>query len=165
MSVYFTEEQRFRSWWIKGAFIISIIGTLIPFYRIIVFDDSSIPLTPMVIVLVTVVLIATMIFSAKLETEVDKHAIKYRYFPFIMNWKRIEKKSIKHAEVKKYSPIRDYGGYGYRIRFGGDKALNVKGNMGLLIEYDENKKLMIGTQKPEELRISIENLLSTNRID
>ncbi|MCQ0110186.1 hypothetical protein JGC31_01235 [Zhouia sp. CL16] len=54
------------------------------------------------------------------------------------------------CKVIKYNPIKDYGGYGWRIGFRGKgKALNIRGNKGIQIIYKNNKKLLIGTQKPE----------------
>lgn len=165
MNQYFKEEQKFSSWWIRGAFAVSIFGILMPLYRIAFLNDTSIPLAPLVILLIIVTFVATVVLSARLETEVDKYAVKYRYIPFINSWKRIEKSEIRHAEVRKYSPVREFGGYGYRVKFNGDKALNVKGDMGLLIEYGKKKKLLIGTQKPDELRRTINRLMDTQSTD
>ncbi|MEL6562161.1 MAG: hypothetical protein AAFQ94_28505 [Bacteroidota bacterium] len=165
MNQYFKEEQRFNSWWIRGAFAISLGGLLIPLYRIAFLNDTSIPLAPLVILLVVLTVVATLILGAKLETQVDKYAIKYRYIPFINNWKRIEKGDIRNLQVRKYSPIREFGGYGYRVKLNGDKALNVKGDMGLHIEYKKNNKLLLGTQKPEELRITINRLMNIQSVD
>lgn len=163
MNQSYREEQRFNSWWIRGVFAVGLGGLLIPLYRIAFLNDTSIPLASLVILLIVLTIVATLILRAKLETQVDKYAIKYRYIPFVNNWKRIEKGDIRHVQVKKYSPIREFGGYGYRVKLNGDKALNVKGDMGLYIEYDKNKKLLLGTQKPEELQRTINRLMNIQK--
>ena len=60
-------------------------------------------------------------------------------------------------EVRRYSPILEYGGWGYRP--GRKKlALNVSGNQGLEIKFRNGRKLMIGTQKREDLERVIRRL-------
>ena len=54
--------------------------------------------------------------------------------------------------VREYSPIAEYGGWGLRGGFfGKGSALNVSGNKGLQLELKNNKKILIGTNKPKEL--------------
>jgi hypothetical protein len=60
-------------------------------------------------------------------------------------------------EVVKYNPISDYGGWGVRLSRNG-KAFNVKGEFGLKLYFDNRKPLLIGTQKPEELKKILESL-------
>jgi len=159
MSSHFNEVQKFKSWWIRGVLLLATAGAAFPVIKGIMEPKSSGSVIPMVIVLIIICAIAVLIFRATLEIEVDKYAIKYKYSPFINQWKRIEKAQIVSAEVVKYSPIREFGGYGYRVRLGKGKALNVKGNMGLKLVYDNQKKLLLGTQKPEELKSAIISLL------
>jgi hypothetical protein len=52
--------------------------------------------------------------------------------------------------VRKYKPLAEFGGWGLRFGVSG-KAYNISGNKGLQLELTNNKKLLIGTQKPEEL--------------
>ena len=47
----------------------------------------------------------------------------------------------------------EYGGWGLRYGFfGKGRALNVSGNTGLQIEFNNGKRLLIGTNKPRELK-------------
>jgi hypothetical protein len=53
--------------------------------------------------------------------------------------------------VRKYNPLTEYGGWGYRTGFGKKSgAMNVKGNIGIQIELSNGKKLLLGTQKKTE---------------
>jgi hypothetical protein len=57
---------------------------------------------------------------------------------------------VKSHEVITYSPLRDYGGWG--IRYGSKgKAYNVSGNRGVRLELSNGKRLLFGSQRPEEL--------------
>ena len=137
----FKEEQKFARWKIIPILLIAVIGILVLLYREgFETKPNSIVLA---CVLVLVSAIGVLILNSKLETDIDKYAIRYRFFPFISGWKRIEREQIKSMEVVKYSPIAEYGGYGYRFSLRNGRALNIGGNLGLKIVYNQKKKLMI----------------------
>jgi hypothetical protein len=52
--------------------------------------------------------------------------------------------------IRKYRPVLEYGGWGYRI-FGNKRAFNISGDMGLQLEFTDKSKLLIGTSQPEAL--------------
>src|SRR5690606_38958099 len=85
-----------------------------------------------------------------LETRIDHFGIHYRYFPFVRSWKTFTARDILAWQVKKYFPL------GYGIRWGlGVKTLNVKGNMGLELSFAKGPRLVLGTQKPEEIKLAM----------
>jgi hypothetical protein len=57
---------------------------------------------------------------------------------------------LKSHEAITYSPLRDYGGWGIR-RGAKGKAYNVSGNHGVRLELSDGKRILIGSQRPEEL--------------
>jgi len=76
-----------------------------------------------------------------------------RFFP--LTHQEIPFKDIVSCEVRTYSPIREFGGWG--IRYGrGTKAYNVSGNRGIQLELSNGKRVLIGSQRPEELAGAIE---------
>ena len=58
--------------------------------------------------------------------------------------------NIKKCEVRKYSPIKECGGWGIKYGRKG-KAYNVSGNFGVQLEFTKGKPLLIGSQNPEKL--------------
>lgn len=102
-------------------------------------------------------LVALMMLFTKLKTSYNDTGIELTYFPLIIKKKIIPWSDVEYAYVRQYAPIREYGGWGLRYGKKG-KAYNTKGNMGLQLEMKNGKKLLIGTQKPEELRLYIHNL-------
>ena len=84
----------------------------------------------------------------------------FQFKPFHLKEKHIKPDDINSFEVRKYKPIAEYGGWG--IRAGGRKAgraYNVSGNMGLQLYLKNNKKILIGTQKPGEIRKAMEAMM------
>ena len=99
-----------------------------------------------------------MIFLATLElrTTITEDGIEVKFWPLVT--KRIFRSEIKSAAVRKYSPIREFGGWGYRFGLKGT-AINMQGNHGLELDLKNSSNLMIGTQKPEELAAFMEEYL------
>jgi len=92
--------------------------------------------------------ITYLFYSLKLITEVRNDGLYIRFYP--LAHRIIPYENITCCEVRTYSPIREYGGWG--IRFGRKgKAYNVSGNKGVQLEFSEGKPLLIGSQKSEEL--------------
>jgi hypothetical protein len=59
---------------------------------------------------------------------------------------------LTKSYVRQYSPIAEYGGWGLRLGlFGKGQAYNVSGDKGLQLEFTTGQRLLIGTNKPEEL--------------
>ncbi|GHT05749.1 hypothetical protein AGMMS49525_13370 [Bacteroidia bacterium] len=100
----------------------------------------------------------------RLETQIKEDGIYVRFFPYQKQYKHLAWEEISKLYVRQYRPLLEYGGWGFNYR-GYKKTLTVSGNMGLQIEFTNGKKLLIGTQKPDELtellnkmgKISIEN--------
>lgn len=104
-------------------------------------------------------LMMILLATIELRTVITEDGLEVKFWPF--GRRRIFKSEIKSARVRKYSPLREFGGWG--VRFGrGGKAFNMQGNMGLQLEMQNGDKLLIGTRKPEELAAWVETWLQTD---
>lgn len=152
--VLFSETQRFRQWWL-WLIILFVVG-LVAFVAIVILggESSENKTIPMIILVSTglFILVPTvlLLFNMKLETQIKDNGLYVRFFPFHMTFKEYKWDSISKSHVRQYNPIGEYGGWGLRIGPAG-KAFNVSGDKGLQVEFVDNKKLLIGTNKPDEL--------------
>ena len=116
----------------------------------------------MIIVSIVTLLVITgvIIFLSlqKLEIQVDDGTLRYKFFPYFFDYKTISKNKVSALYVRKYKPILEYGGWGYRWRFRKGKAFTIRGKWGLQIEFSSGKKLLLGTQQPVELDKAIDQL-------
>ncbi len=88
----------------------------------------------------------------RLDTRIKKDGIYVRFFPFHFKYKHYSWDGLTKSFVRQYSPITEFGGWGLRLGlFGKGTAFNVSGDKGLQLEFTNNNKLLIGTNKPEEL--------------
>lgn len=167
--ILFRESQTFRyswSWYLVILVSVYIFWTLgRGLYTQWAEDESwsenpTPDLTLIIITMVTfVVIIGIFLFIHfhRLELQVDEGSIRYRFIPYFSSFRTINKDDLKEVYVRKYKPLLEFGGWGYRIR-PGKKAFNVKGNKGLQLIFKGGKKLLIGTQQAPELEKAIDRL-------
>lgn len=102
------------------------------------------------------------LLTTRLVTEVSESEIRYRYFPFHFSMRSITWSQVKNAFVRQYSPLGEYGGWGIRKKlFKNDWVYNISGKEGLQLELKDGSKVLIGTQKPEELQTVVKNLIGS----
>lgn len=148
----FTEIQRFRQPWLWGL----LLGIFIfPFWEILSdldnTNENSINYFSWFF-LGGMTLFLGFFYKIKLATVITEQDISIRFNFFHRRPKIIAWVEIQKAEIITYNPIMDYGGWG--IKYGGlnSIAYNVSGNQGLQLYLKNGKKILIGTQKPEEIQ-------------
>jgi hypothetical protein len=154
----FKEEQSYVGTWVMYLILMLEIPTLVLVSVVVLTGESSEKtggITALIAVFSIMALVMALIFNIKLETRIDEKGIQYKYFPFV-KWRLIEKRKIREAKVVSFSPMTDHGGWGIKGNKT-TKAYTVIGDTGLSIDVGEKKKILIGTQKPKELRDFIEN--------
>jgi len=102
--------------------------------------------------------IGGLFWVLKLETEVRPDGLYVRYFPFHIHFKRFGREELSEYYARAYRPIWEYGGWGIRCGFGKGKAYNVSGNKGVQLVFKSGKRLLIGSQRAEELEEAIRSI-------
>ena len=103
--------------------------------------------------------IAVLFKVLKLETEVRSDGLYVRYFPFHLKYKKINPCDLNEYCARQYSPMWEYGGWGIKYGKSG-KAYNVSGNWGVQLVFTSGKRLLIGSQKADELEKAIRSIIS-----
>lgn len=156
----FKEKQKFDQWWLTGLFYaglgLCIYAAVQQLLYKIPFGNNPAPDELLIMFIVFFLIFFVLFRMATLITEIDDHQIRYRFFPFQRNFKVIDKKDTKKVEIITYRPIADFGGWGVRVGRKG-LAYNVSGNQGLYITFENNRNLLIGTQKEDELEEFLRN--------
>jgi len=150
----FVEEQRFNQWWLYVILAIPLLTLVMPYlFNVDGFVSSDKEtLTGISISLVAMVIVTLLILSIRLRTKIDEKGIYYQFYPINFNENFILWSDISKCYVRKYKPIIEYGGWGYKMSpFGRGRVLNIKGNKGIQLEFKNGKKLLLGTQKPNEV--------------
>jgi hypothetical protein len=150
----FREVQRFRQWWVH----LIILGvTALMWYGFIVqiignqpFGNNPAPDALMWLFWVFFGLGFPLFwYTMNLTVEVHRDHIRVRFFPFAT--RRIAMSEIQSFEARQYNPIMEYGGWGIRFGWGErGRAYNVSGNLGVQLVLTDDKRILIGTQQPDE---------------
>jgi hypothetical protein len=154
--ILFHERQSFRQWWLWT--ILSLLNTMSLYATIRQLStgkpigDNPLSNSGLLFVTGVVILLTTFIYSLRLETQIGKDGVQVRFFPFHLTFRHYPWERLSKAYVRRYSALWEYGGWGLRDDFfGRGEAFNVSGNYGLQLEFTGGRKLLIGTQRSEEV--------------
>jgi len=103
--------------------------------------------------------ITALFLLLKLETEVRPDGLYVRFFPFHIHFKQFAREDLSEYYARQYKPIREYGGWGIRYSIKNGKAYNIRGNKGVQLVFKSGKKLLIGSQKSDELAAAIRAIM------
>ena len=163
----FKEIQRFNQWWLIALFV--LVYAKIGYDLLLLFKDNTEVntdgLAQSIFPGVILVLVTILIFSITLETRIDEKGVSYKFYPFHFKAKNIPWIRLEECSVRKYSPILEYGGWGYRgvlksqlFGFGKNgRAYNVRGNIGIQMILKDGSKILLGTQKMQQAKDVIRN--------
>jgi len=103
-------------------------------------------------VIVVLLLAMHLLFE---ETTVTRDAVEVRFGYLLPMYRRtIARADIAEARAETYSPIGEFGGWGIR-GLGGNVALNARGNRGVRLTLRDGRRILIGSQRPEELAAAL----------
>lgn len=145
MRYMIVEKKKFKNIWIWLIVIILncfvIFGIVKQIFFNIPFGENPAPNFILILGLLSTFSLFLMLIFVYLKIIIDDDSITIIFFPFIK--KNILFDEIKKIEIIKYSPLKDYGGWG--IRYGNKGvAYSIGGNLGLSITLLSNKNILIG---------------------
>jgi hypothetical protein len=115
--------------------------------------------TKLLLLEVFILALTVLIVSYKLETQVRQDGIYVKFTPYHFSFRRYSWDTIAHAFIREYSPISEYKGWGSRPGvLGSGRSFTISGTIGLQLLFTSGEKLLIGTQKPEELQAALQRL-------
>jgi hypothetical protein len=171
-TIDFKEVQRFKRWWVwlalvalNGLFIYAIVQQIFlgqPF--------GSKPAPDFVLIIVELFFLLLLFFAAqiKLKTRISDAGIYYRFFPFQFKETSIEWHELKDAYIRHYDSFHEYGGWG--IRTGSSKTGNAvntsaSSNKGLQLQFNDGRLFLIGTARPDEIQVIIDEVMASGKIN
>jgi len=97
-------------------------------------------------------LFSVLLLLSKLQTVITGEGIYVRFRPIDFKTRFYAWEDIDEAYVRKYSPLREFGGWGARGSWKRGVAYNVSGSIGLQLVLENGRKILIGTNRAEELQ-------------
>ena len=93
------------------------------------------------------------VITMRQTTSVSPETVTVRFGPLYTA--RIPVAEVASAHAVVYRPVRDYGGWGIRGT-SRRRALNTRGDEGVLLRKTDGSTVLIGSQKPRELLAALE---------
>jgi hypothetical protein len=91
----------------------------------------------------------------QMTTEVTATEVRV-WFGWVPVYRRsVPISAIRSFEVVRYRPILDHYGWGIGSGRDGERVLTARGDRGVRIELNDGTRLLIGSQRPEELAETI----------
>lgn len=152
---HFNETQYFRQKWLWAIIIFFPAFSLYGIYEQIIMGNpiGNQPMSDTGLIWFTVLIgfgLPYLFFSIKLKTRVSEQGLHYQFFPIHLKDRVIFFEDISSFKARKYSPLKEFGGWGIRWGFEG-KAYNVSGAEGLQLVLKNDIKILFGSQKSKEL--------------
>ena len=167
--VIFREVQTFGStlrWLLVVLMAISLVIFSIALWETITNPETTntfVSTLLSIIAMAIPIAVTILFFILKLETEVRSDGIYIRFYPMHIRFREFVGQDLAEHYSRTYKPICEYGGWGIKCSFTGKgKAYNVSGNQGVQFVLTNGKKLLIGSQKSDELVAAIDKMLKQN---
>jgi hypothetical protein len=156
----FLEEQKFTQPLLIIVLIMAftITGSVF-YYNIDKLSGSSGEILGVLSGIFIVLTVMLFFVILKLKTRVDENGIHFKFYPFQSSYKIVKWNQISNLYIRNYNAFSEFGGWGYKFNSKNNigKAYTAKGSVGLQLVLNDGSKLLIGTQKKEELQRVITN--------
>jgi hypothetical protein len=156
--VLFREVQRFKQPWlwiiIYGIAALSWVGFVQQIILGKPFGSNPAPDWMMWLLwLLTGIGLPWFFHSLRMTVVVQEGHISIRYVP--VTSRQIPFEDIVCFEARTYEPVKEYGGWGIKGRSHKRVAYNVSGNEGVELELVGGQRVMIGSQRSQDLAAAI----------
>lgn len=158
----YREVQRFRDvWWVMIlVFGLAALQWWIFFMQIVrgipVGNNPGSDTLVVIIWLVVGIGFPAFFLWLHMVVEIVPGAVIIRYHPFVN--RRIPANEIVRVESRTYRPLGEFGGWGVR-GWGGRIAYNVRGNSGVELTLTDGRRVLIGSQRADELAGAVYEIL------
>jgi len=136
-------------WDYQDPVYVTLLSVFVPFAMFVAAYFSWMEAVWVSVLLIVVGLLLFVPYGGQ-RTLVTRDAVTVRWGLFGLPVLRLRMSDIASAETHRFSPLRDFGGYG--IRFNREmKAYYLRGGTGVLLTLHNGKKYLIGSDKPADL--------------
>lgn len=132
---------------IRFKFILYIMVPMIMFMAVLMlFIPDRTAVISIGVGTVVMVVIALIFINFEVKADLETLSFKFGYFG-----KELPLDTITHISVTKVNAMKDFMGYGVRIRSDGTIGYILQSGVGFRVETEEGKKYVVTIPDPEEL--------------
>lgn len=159
-NLHFKESQKNKLTW-YSIFFICLYGLMFwALYDILKEEEDVAAMVSIVFSICLIVFFHIVVIIMRLDVEIDEAKITYRFKPFHVKPRIIYWEDVSDFYIRDYRPVMEYGGHGLKRKMKYGKSFTVSGKKGLQLILKDGKKILFGTQKPQELERIVGKLKS-----
>ena len=150
--ILFEEVQSRTSRQTVGFFItVSVIVFAALVINIMLQKGIATSFTYFLITILTILIVLNLILPSNLTTQIRRDGIYVRFSPFRPSFTKFAWNDIEDVYLRNYDAVSEYFGWGYRLGPNGIGYI-VGGNVGIQIILKNGNKVLITTQRPQEVK-------------
>jgi hypothetical protein len=162
-AVVYREEQNF-DW---RVYALLALGEVLVWVCVVCYwDGASKPFwgVPLPLVVAAGLLLLGVVVIGVLRMTIEATPSQLRvWFGWVPIYRReIAVASLRRVEIVTYRPFLDHGGWGIRTSRDGDRILTARGTRGVRVELIDGTRLLIGSQRSEELAAALERAIRSS---
>ena len=162
----FFEKQYLRQFHVIGLLVFVNLFFVVLFVQQIILDHPlSTKVAPDAVLILFLMgswLLTYFALTAHLTTTISTQGISYQFFPFQRQSKLIAWHEIKTCYIRTYSPLKEYGGWGYG-NYPENSAYTVSGVVGIQLVLTTHKFILLGTNKSVQAQAVINSIYDVTR--
>jgi hypothetical protein len=149
----FVEEQRFGQRWVWVTVMCLSAGPVLTFGLMYLRSRTFAAWVPLLVVTIPII-IMVLFYATRLVVRVDVDGVHVRWWPF--GNVDLPHHRIASVQAEDYDPMGEFGGWGIKGPAGRwGWCYTVSGRRGVRIELDNRHRLLIGSQRADELAEAI----------
>jgi hypothetical protein len=154
------EVQHFRQWWLWVLIVAPAAGAWWPFIAQVIggrpVGQNPAPDWAIWLIWLFIGLGLPVVFSfVALVIEVFADRILIRYRPFYR--RAIPVAEVERVEARTYNALKEYGGWGIKGWSKTKIAYNVSGDRGVDLTLTDDRRVLLGSQRADELAAAIDS--------
>lgn len=107
--------------------------------------------------------VALQVVLGRLRVTVSRTSVLLTYGYTGLVQKLVSFEEIEDVEPVRYSPVREFGGWGIRFGGGGRKAWTIRGDGAVVLTLDNGTRFYVGSERPERLAGHIRTAMARSR--
>jgi hypothetical protein len=131
----------------RTLFIIFLIVLIV---NLILQKEVATTFTYFLITLLVILFVLNLILPSNLATQIRSDGIYVRFPPFQPSFVKFYWSAISEVYIRNYDALKEYYGWGVKISPNGTGYI-VAGDIGIQIIFKNGNKVLITTQKPDEV--------------
>jgi len=161
-TIQFEENQRFKElviYILLGLFQALFLWGLI---QQVIFNKpwGTKPASDLALIIINLgmFLLIILFFSFNLKTIITQQYIGFRFFPLQIRMRIIYWEQVKNVSIIQYDGMKEYWGFGLKYMPGKGWCYTMPGHFGIKLTLTNEKKILIGTHKTNEISHILSNL-------